>query len=149
MGIGIIHRSSSSARWLIACLLPLPLLSIAVLLGACGSSSPSVQRDNLAYLYGKGPTNLRLYARVYHESADRTIIQYKLSTSDLLYKSDGQGGPYRSSVRITYAAYADRKCTQLLDSASTMVRDQAGTPGEDKDLIGSMEMRRSSQGTFH
>jgi GWxTD domain-containing protein len=146
MGIGIIHRSSSSARSPIACLLP--LLSIAFLLGACGSSSPSVQRDNLAYLYGKGPTNLRLYARVYHESADRTIIQYKLSTTDLLYKSDGVGGPYKAQVRISYSTFAEKDSRHLLDSASTMVLDQATGQGEDRELIGRMELRRVADRNF-
>ncbi|MBK6776565.1 MAG: GWxTD domain-containing protein [Flavobacteriales bacterium] len=125
------------------------LLAVLLALPGCRTPQRAVAKDNFSWLYGTEANMLRLDARVYNASEEKTIVYFKLRTSDLLYKSDGQGGPYRSSVRITYAAYADRKCTQLLDSASTMVRDQAGTPGEDKDLIGSMEMRRSSQGNFH
>ncbi|MEO8069291.1 MAG: GWxTD domain-containing protein [Flavobacteriales bacterium] len=116
---------------------------------ACRTQKRTVSRDNFNWLYGADASTLQLDARVYHASEERSVVYFKLRTADLLYKSDGQGGPYRSNVRITYAAYADRKCTELIDSAGTMVRDQAGEPGEDKDLIGSMELRRTSSHTFH
>lgn len=139
------HGTSSTAAatpWLL-------LLPLLLLLPACRTQKRAVARDNFNWLYGADASTLQLDARVYHASDERSVVYFKLRTSDLLYKSDGQGGPYRSNVRITYAAYADRKCTELIDSAGTMVRDQAGEPGEDKDLIGSMELRRASASTFH
>lgn len=127
------------------------LLCFLVLTAAGCRSTPkrAATRDNFSWLYGPDANQLRLDARAYHANEERTMIYFKLRTGDLLYKSDGQGGPYRSHVRITYAAYADRKCTQLIDSAGTTVRDQAGQPDEDKDLIGSMELRRIASRNFH
>ncbi|MFZ1688777.1 MAG: GWxTD domain-containing protein [Flavobacteriales bacterium] len=142
-----IHRPGSTSK---AAVFPmLLLLTLLLALPACRTQKRAVVRDNFSWLYGADANSLQLDARVYHSSEERTVVYFKLRTSDLLYKSDGQGGPYRSNVRITYVAYADRKCTEMLDSASTLVRDQAGEPGEDKDLIGSMELRRVSSQTFH
>lgn len=150
MAMGIRWYTRSSVRSRITCLLPLLLLLLVIssLLAACSSSAPSVQRDNLAYLYGKGPANLRLYARVYHESADRTSVNFKLSTADLLYKSDGVGGAYKAKVRITYSTFAEKDSRNLLDSASTLVLDEATGQGEDRELIGRMELRRTADRSF-
>lgn len=124
------------------------LLSSAALLIGCGSSAPSVHRDNLAYLYGKGPSNLRVQARVYHESADHSLIHYKLHTADLLYKADGAGGPFKAQVRVTYSTYSDPAARHLLDSASTVVTDKSDMPGEERELIGTMELRRKPGTSF-
>ncbi len=114
----------------------------------CGSSAPAVQRDNLAYLYGKGPNNLRVQARVYHESAERSLIHYKLNTADLLYKGDGGGGPFKAQVRVTYSTYSDASTKHLLDSASTLVTDKSDLPAEERELIGTMELRRRPGAAF-
>lgn len=113
-----------------------------LLLWGCGSSAPSVHRDNLAYLYGKGPSNLRVQARVYHEGPESSLIHYKLNTADLLYKADGAGGPFKAQVRVTYSTYSDASAKHLLDSASTLVTDKSETPGQENELIGTMELRR-------
>lgn len=124
-----------------------PLAAMPLLL-ACGGSAPSVQRDNLAYLYGKGPSTLRVQARVYHEGPERSLIHYKLNTTDLLYKSDGGGGPYKAQVRITYSTYAEPNAKHLLDSASTLVTDKNDLPGEERELIGTLELRRKPGSSF-
>lgn len=117
------------------------------LLMACGTSAPLAQRDNLAFLYGKGVPGLRLQARAYHEGPERTLIHYKVSTADLLYKSDGNG-PFKAQARITYAAYADPGARQLLDSASTLITDRSEAPSEERELIGAMELRRRAGAAF-
>ncbi|MBL0128625.1 MAG: GWxTD domain-containing protein [Flavobacteriales bacterium] len=121
---------------------------LTALLHACGSSSSAVQRDNLAYLYGKGPTNLRLEARVYHEDAEHTVVFFKLHTEDLLYKSDGGGAPYKAQVRIAYGTFAEKDPRNLLDSASTMVNDVATQQGVNEELIGRMELQRDPSRAF-
>jgi GWxTD domain-containing protein len=126
------------------------LLFAALIATGCGSSSTATsghKRDNLAYLYGKG-AQLRLRARVYHGSAELSTVYYKLSTRDLLYKSDGSGGPFRAVVQVTYEAYTDWTMRTLLDSASTLVVDKSPDPDEDKELIGSMDLRRKEQRSF-
>lgn len=126
------------------------LLLTSVIAAGCGSSTATTgggKRDNLAYLYGKG-AQLRLRARVYHSSTELSTVYYKLSTRDLLYKSDGSGGPFRSVVRVTYEAYTDWNMRTLLDSASTMVVDKSTDPAEDKELIGSMDLRHKEQRSF-
>ncbi|MFT3886407.1 MAG: GWxTD domain-containing protein [Flavobacteriales bacterium] len=120
----------------------------ALLLAGCGSYAPAVVSDNFAYLYGKGAAAMRLQARVYHATDDRSTIYFKLHTADLLYKSGGDGGPFRAQVLITYEAYPSLDSRQLLDSASTLVKDQSGTATEDKDLIGSMDMKRNDRRSF-
>ncbi|MCB0764997.1 MAG: GWxTD domain-containing protein [Flavobacteriales bacterium] len=125
------------------------LVLLAVLFATgCGSTVSSAKRDNFAYIYGRGPAQLRLNARVYHSSMDHSTVYYKLNTKDLLYKSDGSGGPFRAVVRITYEAYADWNTRTLLDSASTLVQDKSEDTDEDKELIGSMDLRRKDQRSF-
>ncbi len=111
-----------------------------LLLAGCTASGPLAGGDNYAHLYGKRSTGLRLEARVYHPSSERSLIYFKLRTSDLLYKSGGQGAPFRAQVLLRYVAYAPDMRT-VLDSASTMVRDQGEQPDTNKELIGTLEMR--------
>lgn len=128
----------------LALLLFLPLLLAA----GCVSYVPVAGGDNFAYLYGKGAAAVRLQARVYHSSESRSTIWFKLRTQDLLYKNGGGGGPFRAKVLLKYEAYAAIGSSQLLDSASTFVKDTSEDPTEDKELIGSMEMKRNDQRSF-
>ena len=117
------------------------------LLASCGGGTP-ITRDNFSYLYGRAGTSLRLMARVYNQSEERSAIHFKLRTRELLYKSEGGGPPYSASVRIRYESFSDWSLRQLLDSASTLVRDHTNDPAAEMDLIGSMEMRRNELSTF-
>ncbi|MBL7982895.1 MAG: GWxTD domain-containing protein [Flavobacteriales bacterium] len=123
------------------------LAALLVLLSACGSST-SVTRDNVAYMYGKGADQLRLEARIYHHAPERSTLYYKLPTRDLLYKSDGGGGPYKAVLRITYEAFPEWGSKVLLDSASTLVHDKSDDPGIEKELIGSIDLRRNEHKSF-
>ena len=122
-------------------------LAIA-LLAACTSSAPLAKRDNFSYLYGKGSAQLGLNARVHHTSPEHSRVYYKLQTKDLLYKSDGTGGPFHAVVRISYESYDAFGSKVLLDSASTIIDDESTDPDEDKELIGSMDLRRKEHRSF-
>ncbi len=110
----------------------------------CGSSVSSTQRDNVAYLYGKGSAAIQLRARVHHPDDQHSKIYFKLPTRDLLYKSDGSGAPFKALVRLSYHAYSDWNARAPVDSASILVEDLASTPNSDQDLIGSLNMRNGS-----
>lgn len=125
-----------------------PAAALVIGLGGCGSYTPVAVADNFAYLYGKGAAAMRLQARVYHPSAERSVIYFKLRTQDLLYKGAGGGGPFHAQVLVSYEAYASVDARQLLDSASTFVKDQTENTAEDKELIGSMEMKRNDRRSF-
>ncbi len=75
-------------------------------------------------------------------------MYYKLNTRDLLYKSDGTGGPFHAVVRISYESYDAFGSKLLLDSASTIIDDKSTGSFEDKELIGSMDLRRKEHRTF-
>jgi GWxTD domain-containing protein len=120
----------------------LPSMFLALLFVGCASSSGSVKRDNMAHLYGKGG-GLTIAARVYHPSATRSVLYFKLNTRELLYKGDGGGGPFRAVVRVNYEAYADLNAKAILDSASLLVQDRSSDPTEDKELVGSIELKRT------
>ncbi len=125
------------------------LLSVvAMLLAACSSSTALSRRDNLSYLYGKGSVQLPLQVRVHHIGNDRSRVYYKLNTTDLLYKSDGSGGPYHAMVRLSYESYDSFGSKVPLDSASTVIDDASGSPSEEKELIGSMDLRRNERRSF-
>lgn len=124
------------------------LIALAIIPMGCGSSNPGMARDNMVGLYGKGTVQMRLQARVHHVNPERTTVYYKLNTKDLLYKSDGSGGPFRCAVRIAYESYADWNSKVLLDSASTLIQDKSTDTNEDRELIGSMDLRRKEQQTF-
>lgn len=124
------------------------LVAAALISAGCGSSEPLSKRDNFSYLYGKGGSQLQLEARVHHTSPDRSRVYFKLSTRDLLYKSDGTGGPFHAVVRISYESYDALSSKNLLDSASTIIDDESTMPGEEKELIGSMDLRRKEHRSF-
>lgn len=126
----------------------LMLVTIVVWQGCASSTATTVRRDNLAHLYGRNASQLRLHARVYHATPSQGTLYFKLHTGDLLYKSDGDGGPFRAAVRVSYEAFADWNTRNLLDSASTLVTDQSGNTGEDKELIGSLSLRDHATGRF-
>ncbi len=136
------HWSKTASTMLAA------LCSCCLLLTGCVSYIPVAGGDNFAYLYGKGAAAVRLQARVYHASESRSTIWFKLRTQDLLYKSGGGGGPFRAKVLLKYEAYPSIGSTELLDSASTFVKDTSEDPSEDKELIGSMPMKRNDQRSF-
>lgn len=127
---------------------PLLLLALFISLSRCSTYVPVAGGDNFAYLYGKGAAAIRLQARVYHASNDRSVIWFKLRTADLLYKSSGEGGPFRAKVLIKYEAWSTWGSEQMLDSSSTFVRDTGDRPDDDKDLIGSIDMKRNDQRSF-
>ncbi len=125
-------------------------ISIAaiVLLYSCGSNTASIKRDNIAYLYGKGGGSISLNARVHHETPERSILYYKIPTTDLLYKSAGEGSPFQASVQVSYEVYSDWSAKSILDSASTVIKDSSLDPTEDKELIGSLELRRYDRTSY-
>ncbi len=126
-----------------------PLILLAtIVLAACGSSPQAIKHDNQVALYGKGTSQLRLNARVHHTTAEHSTVYYKLNTRDLLYKSDGSGGPYRAVARVRYESFADWGSKQLLDSASVLVQDQTTDTNEERELIGSMDLRSSTGRSF-
>jgi GWxTD domain-containing protein len=124
------------------------LLLVAAFATGCGSSAPMSKRDNFSYLYGKGGSQMPMQARVHHTSPGQSRVYYKLSTKDLLYKSDGGGGPFHAVVRISYESYDAFGSNVLLDSASTIIDDESNDPLEDKELIGSMDLRRKEHRSF-
>lgn len=124
------------------------LLTTTMLLAGCGTSAPMSKRDNFSYLYGKSGAQMPIHARVHHISPDQSRVYYKLSTKDLLYKSDGSGGPFHAVVRISYETYDAFGSSLLLDSASTIIDDASNDPMEDKELIGSMDLRRKEHRSF-
>ena len=126
----------------------LGLCIAAYVLTGCSSSAPLSKRDNFSYLYGKGSAQMPLHARVHHIGNDRSRVYYKLNTSDLLYKSDGTGGPFHAVVRISYESYDAFGSKVLLDSASTVIDDASSSPSEERELIGSMDLRRNERRSF-
>ncbi len=129
----------------------LHFLAAAILLfGTVGCSSyvPVAAGDNFAYLYGKGAAAIRLQARVYQPDDGHAMIYFKLRTTDLLYKGTGGGGPYHARVVMSYESYPAPGSRELLDSASTFVKDQSMEPNEDKELIGSMALKTTGNTPF-
>lgn len=133
----------SRGRWRL-----LLLAGIAMAAWGCGSQAPVAVGDNFAYLYGRGAAAIRLQARVYQPGEERALIYFKLRTADLLYKGAGGGGPYHARVVMRYEAYPAPGSRDLLDSASTFVKDQRMEPFEDKELIGSMALKTSGRTSF-
>lgn len=129
----------------------IPLLSAAICLAlfqGCSTYVPVAAGDNFAFLYGKGAAAIRLEARVYQSSATQAMIYFRLRTADLLYKGTGGGNPFHARVVMSYAAFPAPGAKQLLDSASTFVKDQSTSPAEDKALIGSMPLKLMGEAPF-
>lgn len=122
-----------------ACLLALGLMALG-----CGSTAPATSdagSTSASKSGARSSEDLQFEARLYNASDGRSFIYFKLRTKDLLYKSEGPGGPYRAHVLIRYEAYPVGG-KSLLDSASTFVRDASDHQDRDKELVGSIELKR-------
>jgi GWxTD domain-containing protein len=129
-----------------------PLLILLAALAAfcalgCGSSAPVVAGDTLSRIQDQGAT-LRMDARLYQPDEAHGVIYFKLRTADLLYKGSGGGGPYHARVLMSYETYAINSPKTLLDSASTYIKDQCMTTGEDKELIGTLPIKLAGDAPF-
>lgn len=120
---------------------PFFLVALPIVQG-CGEGTAARTRSDMSYLYSGGDRTLRLVARVHHESNERSVIYFKLHTADLLYKSTGGEG-FHSLVELRYEAFPSWNSKELLDSASTLIKDRAEGPDSDQELIGSIPMRRA------
>lgn len=125
----------------------LHLFVILLFAWGCASSTATTKRDNVAFLYGKGGS-IRMAARVHHEREDRSLLYYKVPTQDLLYKSEGGGAPFRATFRLTYLMFGDAAGRELLDSASVVLHDRTQDPSEDKELIGSLVLKRPARARY-
>lgn len=136
-------------RWVVSLVKPITyLLFVALMAAGCSSTASLSKRDNLSYLYGKGSVQLPLQARIHHLGNDHSRVYYTLNTSDLLYKRDGAGGPFHAAVRISYGSYDTFDSKVPLDSASTLINDVSDSPSEERELIGSMDLRRLERRSF-
>ncbi|MBV6403598.1 MAG: GWxTD domain-containing protein [Flavobacteriales bacterium] len=128
----------------------LPWVLVVALVQGCGSRPPARPgtADNMAYLYGQEASSMEFRARVHHLPDQASVIFFSLRTRDLLYKGDGDGPPFRASVRVTYEAFSDWNARTLLDSSSTLVHDTRNGPGDDQELIGRMDLRRNERSSF-
>lgn len=118
----------------------LAMVLMGVLAACTGTQQAS--RSNYAAQYAYDADAPRVDARLHAHSTGQATILFRLRTQDLLYKSEVGGPPYNASVRITYLAYADAGLRQMVDSASTVVNDRADDPSEDKELLGSIDLRK-------
>lgn len=121
---------------------------LVILLVGCTTSAPVAKRENLSSMYGKSGTSLQVQARVYHSDGASSTVYFKLRTRDLLYKSGGEGGPFRAAVQLRYETFADWGSKTLLDSASTLIKDTSDDPSVDKELIGTFPMRNKGGNSF-
>lgn len=117
------------------------MLLVVSVLGGC-SSSTTITKEDLSFLYDRNTTKLRIPARVYHLSDSASQLHFKLFTEDLLYRRGGEGDPFATLVKIHFEAFdaADRKV--LLDSGSVFLSDLSDDAQQSKELIGNIPMMR-------
>lgn len=114
---------------------------LVVILHACTSTQPMAPRDGLTGMYGPANGGIRMQARTYHSDTAHSALYYTLPTTDLLYKSAGEGAPFRAAALVRYEVYSDWSSRVLLDSASVRVTDETTDPAEPKELIGTLGLR--------
>lgn len=114
---------------------------ISLVLGGCSGSS-TITKEDLSFLYDRNTTKLRVPARVHHLSTEKSELHYKLHTEDLLYRRGGEGDPFAALVRIHFETFdaADRKL--LIDSGTVFVSDLSENSAQEKELIGSLSLKR-------
>lgn len=119
----------------------------AAMLSGCSSTQPMAPRDGLSGMYGPANGGIRLQARIHHHDSAHSTLYFSLPTSDLLYKSSGDGAPFRAAARVRYEVHADWTSRVVLDSASIGVTDETTDPGMEQRLIGSMSLRSTLPAT--
>jgi GWxTD domain-containing protein len=117
------------------------VVAAASILSGCSSTQPLAPRDGLSGMYGPANGGIRLQARTYHHDTAHSTLYFSLPTSDLLYKSSGDGAPFRAAATVRYEVHADWSSRVVLDSASIRVTDETTDPGMEQRLIGSMTLR--------
>lgn len=114
---------------------------VAFLLPGCSIDQPLAPRDGLTGMYGPASGGIRMQARTYHSDTAHTTLYFTLPTTDLLYKSSGDGAPFRAAATVRYEVYSDWASRSLLDSASIRLTDETDDPTRAQELIGTLNLR--------
>ncbi len=115
----------------------IPLIVAVFVLAGCSSTQPLAPRDGLSGMYGPANGGIRLQARIHHRDTAHSTLYFSIPTTDLLYKSSGDGAPFRAAATLRYEIHSDWSSRTVLDSASFRVTDETTEPGLEQRLIGS------------
>ncbi len=116
------------------------LLLSALLFGCTGPGT--ITKEDLSFLYDRNTTKLRIPARIYHVNDSMSELNFKLTTTDLLYRRGGEGDPFATLIRVHFDAFDANNRKVLLDSSTIYITDLTEDPLEEKELYGSLPMKR-------
>jgi GWxTD domain-containing protein len=122
------------------------ILILLGLLAGCGTGRFANQ-NNFSHLYDKSTSAIHPEFLVYHQTADTSILYFKINSDELLYLREDQSKPFSAQAKIHYRVYASIESKEILDSLTTTVVDR-DNERKSKQLIGKLPLNLKMPGTY-
>jgi len=114
-------------------------IGVLALLTGCGGAG-SLSDSNLSEIYRKSNQLIEPDFSVYHTSTSETEVNFRINTANLLYAKKGAAGEYVGNIKVAYLLYKDFESNELVDSASSVIRDVAQSDNV-KNLYGTFQLK--------
>lgn len=134
MPIRTVMRFEASVSALLA------LLSLGVLVGCLSTERTSNQ--NLSFIYDRKTDDLRPEFRIRHENDSVSVLDFRVSSSDLLYVLNEGSGYYSAQFRMRYDVYNQLEGRNMSDSSVVMFKDSVLRP-EPRSIEGTLRLKPS------
>ncbi|MCF8257886.1 MAG: GWxTD domain-containing protein [Flavobacteriales bacterium] len=118
---------------------------IALMLAGCVSTERT-SNQNLAFIYDRGSDELRPEFRIRHENDTVSLLEFRISSKDLLYLQHPESGYYSAEFRMRYEVYGQVESRVLVDSAVVMFKDSILKP-ENRSIEGALQLKPSHSAT--
>lgn len=97
-------------------------LGALLLLAGC-LSTERTSNQNIAFIYDRKAEYLRPEYRIRHENDSVSVLDFRISSRDLLYLQHPESGYYSAQFRLRYEVYGQVESRLLTDSAVVMFKD--------------------------
>jgi GWxTD domain-containing protein len=97
------------------------MMVVPAVLYSCKSTTGSINPEkwNLSALYNPAISELHPSYKVYHNTAETSLLYVKIFTNEILFQPTGGQGVYKSDVSINYTLYlADEQAGSIADSGT-------------------------------
>jgi len=118
----------------------LSALAVATLVGCISTERASNQ--NLAHIYDKKANVLNPEFRIRHENDSVAVLDFRISSSELLYLQHPVSGFYSAEFRMRYEVYGQIESRIVVDSAVVLFKDSLLVPTP-RSIEGTLRLKPS------
>jgi GWxTD domain-containing protein len=117
------------------------LVAVLWLLVGCVSTERT-SNQNLAFIYDRKAEDLSPEFRVRHENDSVSLLDFRISSNELLYVRNEESGYYSAEFRMRYDVYGQVESRVLLDSSVVLFKDSV-LKLEPRSIEGTLRLKPS------